>query len=403
MDCGTSDTVCQVMFWVTENELATGLVAKLAGQLGVTANGFVGAIGALLAAHGEKLIGIGGFVFGIWRAWKYREQILHKRLQEYLRENDKRLVGGQTYVLEAMQRPGPGQTFQDPLFIGSALRSVLRERNWDRSPVAATVERSADLQLASARSSIERRIEAADATITSLRRELATTHILRGAVAASSAKRVPSRANERNNAALSFFRSVLQIPGQQQNLLAKEFEAHQLRKLGYSDQALETYIELERLAATIADHRSQRLAIASARRYRAEILQWQSSIPVDAGKRSFAGAATANSLLSPLVAESALSIRSPFAPFQNWQLLEQAQIEYLAAFVAKNLRFQIQEAYRLDEAMTSYDGVISGCSGRKLWRPRAEKQLLALARAGKERVLKAQRGEYDVAWLAPSD
>lgn len=398
MDCGANDTACQILVWVTENELATGLMTKLAGQFGAT-----GVVGAFLAAHGEKLIGIGGFIFGIWRWWKYREQILHKRLQEYLRDNDRRLANGQNYVLEAMQRPGPGQIFQDPLFIGSALRSVLRERNWDRSPVAATVERSAELQLANSRTSIERRIEAADATIASLRQQLATTHIIRGAVAASSAKRVPSRANERNNAALTFFRSVLQIPGQQQNLLAKEFEAHQLRKLGQSDQALQAYLDLEQLAVTINNHRGQRLAIASARRYRAEIMQWQASNLTDGRPRTFAGAATANLLLSPQVVESALSIRSPFAPFQNWSLLEQGHIEYLAAFVAKNLCYRLQEGYRLDEAMTSYEGVVSGFSARKLWRPRAERQLLALALAGKERVRKAQQGDYDVAWLAPLD
>ena len=391
------------MVWVTENELATGLVTKFAGQLGVTANGIIGTIGELLTAHGEKLIGIGGFVFGIWRWFKYREQILHKRLQEYLRESDKRLINGQNYVLEAMRRPGPGQLFQDPLFIGLALRSVLRERNWDRSPIAATVERSADLQLADARTSIERRIEAADATIASLRQQLATTHILRGAVAASSAKRVPSRAIERNNAALSFFRSVLQIPGQQQNLLAKEFEAHQLRKLGFSTQALRAYSELEALASSISDERKQLLTIARAKRYRAETLQWQASTLSEAGKRIFSGTASANTLMSPQVGESALRIRSQFAPFQNWDLLEQGDMQFLAAFIARNLTFFPREAESLNDAATSYDGVISGLSERTLWRPRAEKQLLAMAHAGRERVTQAQQGEYDVAWLAPSN
>ena len=69
--------------------------------------------------------------FGFWRWWRYREHILHKRLAEYLRENDTRLATGTADLIELIQRPAPGQQFKDPLFIDNDLRVVLRERNWD--------------------------------------------------------------------------------------------------------------------------------------------------------------------------------------------------------------------------------------------------------------------------------
>ena len=120
MDCGSQDAVCELTNWVSENELIGPWVAEIVGH----SSNFV-------KDYGQAFIGLVGVSLGFWRWWRYREHILHKRLAEYLRESDERLVDSTAQFLEAIQRPGPGQRPNDPLFVNHDLRAVLRERNWD--------------------------------------------------------------------------------------------------------------------------------------------------------------------------------------------------------------------------------------------------------------------------------
>ena len=247
MDCGAEEFACQAIALITNNELAASALLKLVGQTSEQAVGLIGLVGAFLKEHGDKLIGLAGFSFGVWRWWRYREQILHKRLAEYLRESDRRLLDGQTYVLDAIQRPVPSQPLKTPLFASRQLRSVLMERRWDNSVMAASVERSCDTELNEAADIIRRQIQTAEKSIASLREQFATANILRGAIAASSS----NGAREINASALAFFRTALQVPGHDQNIVAKELEAHQLRRLGQFGSALEAYAGVENLAQNI--------------------------------------------------------------------------------------------------------------------------------------------------------
>ena len=391
------------MTFISENEFAAGTLAKFAGQLGQHAAGIAGAIANFLRLHGERLIGLAAFLFGVYRWWVYRESLLRKRLEKYLKESDKRLHEGQDYVLNALQRPGPGQKFKEPLFADQPLRSVLRERNWDRTPVALTVESSADWQLEKARKAIENRLSDAEKSIASLRQQLATTHILRGAIASSAARRDPSRVTEKNNLALTFFRTALLVPDHRQNVVAKEFEAHQLRRLGHLQDALAAYEEVEENAQSIADHRERSLMIARAKRYQAEIDQVLASVQLADGTRDFNGRLVAFGLLNPAALNSALDIRAQFAPFQGWDLLEQGDIHYLTAFVAHNLGFVHVENTQLNNAYTSYSGAIAALPRRLMWQPRSERSLREIAQTGSDRADRAQQqnGNYDLAWLLP--
>ena len=399
MACGADEYVCQVMVVLRENEFVAGALTKLIGQIGEHTVGIAAVIFALLKEHGEKLIGLLGFAFGVWRWWKDREHIMHKRLEEYLKESDKRLRKGQDDVLEALHRPGPSRAFLDPLFIPSELRSVLRERHWDKPSIAATVERSADIQLSKAAEKIERQLSTARQEIQSLHQQMATAHILKGAVAASSARRNLSAALQNNTNALMSFKTALQVPGQERNALAKELEAHQLRKLGQSTQAMTAYEILEELAFAIEDQRDQKLMIARAKRYQAELLQRQAAVQQPGGLPVFAGTLAAFGLLSPNAVDSALSIRHDLAPFQEWDLIEQAELHYLTAFIARNLNFNIVEGTNLDHARTSYAGVLAALPRQRLWSPRRLRRLRTTATAGENRVSDAMQGKYDVAWL----
>lgn len=391
MECGTEDLLCQFLEIVRENDYASGVLTKWLGEVGVRATGILGAIAAVLKDHGEKLVGLAGFSFGIYRWWKYREHILHKRLAEYLKENDRRLRTGTQDLLTALHRPAPGRVTAMPLFAPRELNSVLRERNWDRTPTAATVHSSAQWQLSSAVEKIERQLKAGEEMIAALRDQLATAHFLRGAVAASAAKR--ARLDDHNLIALTAFRTALQVPGHAHNLLAKEMEAHQLRKLGQLPAALEAYQEVENLVSTVGDYRTQRLTIARVKRYQAEIYQMQASTTDGNGTRVYQGSAIARNLMS-----DALVIRANFAPYQGDEMLEQGDMHFCLSYIAKNLGHAVLCPRQLEAAETAYRAVqaekLRGIRGR-----RAKRKLKKSAAEGIARVERARNHEWDVSWL----
>jgi hypothetical protein len=75
-----------------------------------------------------------------------------------------------------------------------------------------------------------------------------------------------------NSRAMSFFRSALNLPGQEHDILLKELEAHQLRKLGLNDAAEGAYDELMKLAEGLSG-RDRNLVGARAKRFMAEIIR----------------------------------------------------------------------------------------------------------------------------------
>lgn len=398
MDCGADDTLCHILAWLfQDNEFFTGVMAKWLGETGI-----LGAFSAFLRDHGEKLIGLAGVSFGIWRWWVYRERILHKRLDEYLKENDRRLLDGQAAVLQALQRPAPGQQFKLPLFSSKALRSVLRERNWDRTPVAATVLSSADWQLSSAVTAIERRIETANQALASLHLQLATAKIMRGAVASTGKLRAIDGGTALGSfSALTSFNSARSVPGHENNLVALELEAHQLRKLGHLNSALEGYSALERLAPTCGSLRDQRLLVARAMIHQAAILQMQASILLPNGQRDFQGSGLAYELVRPNAPGTALTIRKNFGPFRDWDQIDQGNFEYFVAFIAHNRGYVGVRSTCLDAAAQSYESVLD--VKERFWDRRARRRLREEARLGLERVKNARQTPpvFDSRWLCP--
>lgn len=399
MECGANDVVCQGMTWLSENEFIASTFAEFVGRLGAKTAGFIGSFAGFIEHNAQAIIGLFGVAFGIWRWWRYREQILHRRLAEYLRESDGRLKDGQNYVLDALQRPGPGQPFELPLFAARQLRSVLRERNWDRTPVAMCVEASAEMELTQAIEKIGRQMKTAEDEMRSLRQQFATANILRGAISSALAERSPRLASEQNNLALRSFRTVLETEGHQNNAAAKELEAHHLRKLGHLQDALQAYKELEAVAGAIEDKDMRITLVARAKRYRAEILQALNSQIAPNGDVVFRGTAPAYFLVSRTITGSAIDIRQKLKPFYNWDLLEHGDLSYLAAFISRNLNYLIVEQSHLDLAKSAYADVLAGSVHRHWWQWDRNRRLKAAAKAGADRVARAEKGIYDTKWL----
>ncbi len=388
MECGSQDVFCHVMTWLTENELAASGLAELLGKLGQSASGAVGVIAQVLKDYGQAIVGLLGFSFGFWRWWRYREHILHKRLAEYIGEKDERLRNARAQVLETIQRPAPGQDLKAPLFINWELRSVLRERNWDNTVVALTVESSADWQLAGAIESIKRKLRTAEDEAASLRQELCTAYSMRGAIASSIS------GEDKSSIALSHFRSALSLPGHERDVVIKELEGHQLRKLGHLQSAEQAYARVIELAESAEASRERDIIKARAKRYLAEIQC--DMLPGNAYKMMTAD--TEGSQFYP----GALFLLSNCQPMSAWELVEKGDMHYFTAFLANRLGYTNVESDQLDEAHTSYQNA-SLSVRKKHWQiVTSARRMGRRIREGERRVANAmQTATYDTAWLFP--
>lgn len=399
MECGAEEYFCLAASWIAENEHLTAYIAERLGHLSAGSQGFFKLLGEIIGQHGQAIVALFGASFGFYKWWRFREHILHKRLEEYLKDSDTRLTEGERYILAALQRPGPGTPPKPPLFANPHLRNVLRERNWDKTTLAMNVESSADWQLTQAIGKIQRRIELAEASITSLKQQYATAHILKGAIAASVAERSPHKAADRNNLALSSFRTALQIKGHQADLIAKELEAHQLRKMGHLPEALAAYEELEELAQGVADERDQAIIVARAKRYRAEAMQALAATRDETGNLQFVRVLNAYRLVSNRIADSAINVRADFRPYTGWELIEEAEINFVAAFISSIMGYTDAEPDHLRDAEIAYRGVLTALPRRRFWEPSAQRRIKREAKKGLERVARAREGDYDTSWL----
>jgi hypothetical protein len=376
MDCGADDTLCQALSLIFgEHGQAASALAK-----------------SVWAEHGEKIIALAGLAFGIYRYWRYRENFLHKRLAEYLHAEERRLRQGQSYVLNALQRPRPGVLAELPLFASPQLRRVMQRHNWDGTVYSTSVEDSIDAQLELAKSWVERHLETANATTNALREQLSTVNILRGAVAASD----PAQAMQ----ALGYFRTSLAIAGHENDATAKELEAHTLRKLGRLSDALEAYKAVEQFAVSDAVDRDEWLIVARAKRYQAEITQ-ALAVDFDATNKPIFRKTNAFNFVGPNSTQSALGIRARFAPYEGWEQLEQADTHYLASFLANVSDFGPTEQTQLNQSQAAYEDLAYARRSRFALSPSA-RRLRKLARKGLERIRRARKGDYDADWLLPA-
>jgi hypothetical protein len=379
MECGSQEFLCELTNWLSENEMVGPWLVEVIGRFGAQAQGIAGLIAQFVREYGQSIVGLIGVSFGFWRWWRYREHILHKRLAEYLRENDARLATGTADLIELIQRPAPGQQFKDPLFIDDDLRVVLRERNWDKPAYAVGIAASSDWQLERAIGRINRRLSTAHATVASLNKQLFSALSIRGAIAGASA---PSKDTKRFSDAFGYFKAALALPGHGRDITIRELEAHQMRKLGLRGK--DVYNELLTHATTIDDPRTRDYQLARFKRYVAEMT---------VGTRP----KSAYWLLTE--PEEALPLMTKCEPLGLWERLEKADTQYLAGYCARMSNFNGLEKTRLSEAEASYSGLVRELSARRWLRPRQFRRLRSMARDGLARVENAKNGTYDTSWL----
>jgi hypothetical protein len=383
MDCG-QDTLCQVLTWVTDNELVARELNDLFVKLGQGATGGIGGAVEFLKAYGQTIVGLFGVSFGAWKWWLYHDRVLHKRLDEYIGARDARLRDVRDKALNAIQRPAPGQTLVAPSFVNGDLKAVLRENRWDNSAVAPTVLMSADWQLGKAIMSIADKLKIAERAAESLRQELCTAYSLRGAVASARS------GADAHLIALSHFRSALHLPGHSSDIQIKELEAHELRKLGHFDAADEAYELVIELARNLPSERDRDIVVARAKRYLAEI----EAKPWTAYQRMRAGLEGNEHAPGPIV------LLDRCQPLSSWEWVEKGDMHYFLALLAAEQEFNRIEIQNLSDADASYEAALRAIRKKRWEIGKSTSRLRKCIRDGRNRVAEARtKKRYDRRWL----
>jgi hypothetical protein len=94
-----------------------------------------------------------------------------------------------------------------------------------------------------------------------------------------------------------------------------------------------------------------------------------------------------------------VQLRGRYGDFIDWEVIEQAEIHFDTAWVAHNLVYPHEEPAHLLKAETAYNDVLEKMPKRSWFVPFAKRRLREEARAGLNRVRRAQTGDYDKDWL----
>ncbi len=398
MECGAGEVLCFVSEWISSNESHLKEVVSPVVTLLEQAFGSDGWLLNFLRAYGEKLIAAASFAFAVWRWLVYREGVLHKRLESYIRESDQRLEPTSRDLTEAILRPGRTARLPQPAY-ALELNGILRRRwrngsAWSYWVGLSALEDATSWRLGRRLGGIRKRMSTARKAMTSLQDQQAHLHIIAGSIAAAKARRIkdPKKANRHDLVALREFQKVLNLPGHHRDVAAKESEAFQLLRLGRHDLALIAYKELERLSDDEADQQRMDIIAARAKRYQAQIAQCPTTV----------GAGDAWSLLAAPNRTSALELRKNYQPFKGWDEIEQAEMHYLAAYIAHKRGYPDKEPQQLRLGEIALRELLEPLPKRRWFVNRPTRALRTEARAALNRVERAQRAvadKYDLDWL----
>ena len=247
MDCGSNEFVCQFFDWLSRHpnaikqtlEFLDGLWSEAGGQLI-----------KFLKEHGEKLIAIASFSFGVYRWWIYRERILHKRLEEYIRESDARLGPASVRTVDAILKPGRTAALPQPAF-AVELQDILVRSGFDSFLRVSPIEKLAERKLSRSLRGIRKRQQIARAALQSLLEQQTHVHLLAGAIATSRARRKVGPAS-------GLARGPCPAISRPHNrdALAKECEAFQLLRLNRKSEAFQAYLDLENIVNALSGSRA---------------------------------------------------------------------------------------------------------------------------------------------------
>ena len=391
MVCGADSIFCVIIKWLFEHEfIAKEVVERLHPYL-TDAHPFVFWLYEKLRENFSTLVALASFSFGAWKWWTYREAILYKRLEQYINESDLRLPPSYQEVVRIIARPDRRTNLRQPAF-AIELHGVLERNNWPLASIFGRQASAINPELQKIKNGIDKRITTAETALSSLRQQRAAADTISGAIAAACAAKArdPKTARYYDDEALLRYQSALAMPGHHRDVIAAEGKAFHLLRTGQLDYGLVAFQDLERFATDIIDDQQKAITISRSKRYQAIILQAQAP----------GGAQRAFGLLNPTIDGTALKLREPFVPLlRDWDLIEQGDLHYVTAYVAKRLNFPVVEPAQIELSIANYQRVLDSLPKRPLLIS-SKRRLQTAARAGLERVENvSRRANYDLKWL----
>lgn len=205
--------------------------------------------------------------YAIYKAYAYAESRLHYRLGDYIKREERRLADAREKLRLIVERPSVERRFREPIFLEQPLKRVVRELRWGSyllGPQLGYVRSQLDTSIAR----LTHQVELAKGNHRHMVHQLATAHMLRGAMDVSDAAKAKARSDDDRlaiNSALHHFESALAV--HEQDCEALEYAAHMhvcLRQDGKAEKYLDRLLDV-----TSADAKS--LSRARGYRYKSEI------------------------------------------------------------------------------------------------------------------------------------
>ncbi len=212
-------------------------------------------------------ITIGSGSYAIYKSYAYAESRLHYRLGDYIEREEKRLADARKQLRLIIERPNVDRRFREPIFLEPSLKRAIRNLGWGSyflGPQLGYVS----FQLDTSITRLERQVKLSEGHHRHLERQLATAHMLRGAMGvADAAKARQSSMDDRVqiNNALHHFEAALNAHDKDCESL--EYAAH-----------MHVYLKQDRDAGRLLDRvlevtsgEAKSLSRARAYRYKSDI------------------------------------------------------------------------------------------------------------------------------------
>ena len=195
------------------------------------------------------LITIVSGTYAIVKAYKYAETRLHRRLHDFLQREEARLSEARATLRMMAEKPGVRRKFVEPSFLNEHFRRAVREMGWGSYFLPAQMG-LVEYQLGSAISQLERQSSLGLERQRHFDRQLATAHLLKGALFVSDASKAVAEGRDDRlgltNAA-SHFSAALHINPTDEEALEYLSQVHV--RLGQNDKAAENLERLLQLTA----------------------------------------------------------------------------------------------------------------------------------------------------------
>lgn len=206
--------------------------------------------------------------YAINKSIKFAESRLQYRLQDFLKREETRLKDAREKLRATIERPGPDRTFRAPLFLASGLKRAVYELGWGSYFLPPQLDYT-DFQVSSSLIQLKDQLERSTERHQHLGRQLATAHLLRGAILAAKATELERQGKQSRSLVIDALQQfTAAYEAEKDDVDALEYASHMHMRLGQDTQA----DRLINRVLTITENETKSLPRARAFRYRALLL-----------------------------------------------------------------------------------------------------------------------------------